>query len=303
MGRFFHVIAFGVVTLLAPGFLFSQVGGGGNAGGSFSSSMTSSGSRGTVSSSGTGNQTTFTYNYPPGETVFATANAPYSGHMSSQTVRTLQNGVHLNMQMNDQPMIYRDSLGRTRTDATMSQGPMIARAAANFKPRIQRLPEISDPIAGFRYVIDDANRVAHRISIRMSQNQAGTRAGLVSRPTAQAIPHIMENGVATSSESLGTQSMFGITVTGQRTTTTYPPGTYQGNAGPLTSVSETWRSNQYGLTLLSKNIQPDGSESTTAIKDFGAAEPAQTLFMVPAGYQIVDETGQFTITQVSDAKQ
>ena len=305
MSRLFDVIAFGAVILLAPGLLFSQGGGVGIAGGSFSSSMSSSGSGGSVSSSGNGTQTTFTYNYPPGGTVFVIAGAPYSGHMSSQNVRTLASGAHLNMQTNDQPMTYRDSMGRTRTDAAMSQAPMMALAAANFKPRIVRLPEISDPVAGFRYVLDDTNRIAHRITIQARQNQAQAqaRAAFDARsPVAQATPHAMENGVTSTSESLGTQSMFGLTVTGQRNTTTYPPGTYQGNDGLLTSVNETWRSDQYGLMLLSKNSQPDGSESTMTMKDFTAAEPDPTLFMVPAGYQIVDETGQFTITLPASAK-
>ncbi len=80
MGRFFHAIAFGAVILSAPGLLFSQAGGAGTGGGSFSSSMSSTGSGGTVSSSGDSSHTTFTYNYPPGGTVFVIANAPYSGH-------------------------------------------------------------------------------------------------------------------------------------------------------------------------------------------------------------------------------
>jgi hypothetical protein len=297
MGRFFHVITFGAVTILAPELLFSQGGGAETAGGSFSSSMSSSGFGGTVSSSGNGNQTTFTYNYPSGGTVFAIANAPYSGHMSSQNVRTLANGVHLNMQTNDQPMTYRDSMGRTRTDAEMSPARTIAPASANLKPHILRLPEISDPVAGFRYVLDDANRIAHRIAIQTRQNQTQARAVPGTRaPVAQTRPRVTESGVTSTSESLGTQSMFGITVAGQRTTTTYPPGTYQGNDGQLTSSGESWRSDQYGLMLLSKNSQPDGGESSTTMKDFSAAEPDPTLFMVPAGYQIADETGQFTIT-------
>ena len=303
MSRFFHLIAFGAVMLLAPGLLFSQGGGAGTVGGSFSSSMSSSGSGGSVSSSGNGTQTTFTYNYPPGKTVFVIASAPYSGHMSSQTVRTLANGIHLNMQTNDQPMTYRDSMGRTRTDAAMSQAPMIAPTAGNVKPRIVRLPEISDPVAGFRYVLDDTNRIAHRTTINARQNQTQPRGALAARsPVAQATPRAPANGVTSTSENLGTQSMFGITVTGERSTTTYPPGTYEGNDGLLTSVSETWRSDQYVLMLLSKNSQPDGSESTVTMKDFSAAEPDPTLFMVPAGYQIVDETGQFTITLAASAK-
>ncbi len=178
-----------------------------------------------------------------------------------------------------------------------------ARTGTKLKPHILRLPEISDPVAGFRYVLDDANRIAYRITIQSRQNQAQARAALTNRPlAAQATPRAMESGVTSTFENLDTQSMFGITVAGHRITTTYPPGTYQGNDGPLTSVSENWRSDQYGLVLLSKNSQPDGSESSTTMKDFSAAEPDPTMFMVPAGYQIVDESGQFTITLAAGAK-
>jgi hypothetical protein len=301
MSRCFHVIAFGAVILLAPGLLFSQVSSGEVFGGSFSSSMSSSGAGGSVSSSGNGGQTTFNYNYPAGAMVPVIANAPYSGHTSSQNVRTLASGIHLNMQNGNQPMAYRDSMGRTRTDALMSQAPMIAPAAANFKPHVMRLPEITDPVAGFRYVIDDANRIAYRIKIQARKEQVRP-APAARPPVAQTTPRARENGVTFQNESLGTQTMFGITVTGQRETTTYLPGTYQGNDGPLTSVSETWRSDQYRMVLLSKNSQPDGSESTTTMKDFSPTEPDPTLFMVPAGYQIVDETGPFTITVAATAK-
>lgn len=291
-----------VMTLVAPTLLFSQAGGGGAfASGSFSSS--SSGSGGSISSRGNGAQTTFTYNFAPGAQVTVIANAPYSGHTSTQNLRTLANGIHLNSQINDQPMTYRDSAGRTRTDAAMAPIPGIAPVAANIKPHIVRLPEIEDPVAGFRYVIDDANRIAHRIAIQARPDPAQARPALAARrPVTQLVPRAMGNGVIATTESLGTQSMFGITVTGERNTTTYPPGSYQGNDGPLTSVSEIWRSDQYRLTLLSKNSQPDGSESTMTIKDFSAAEPDPTLFMVPAGYQIVDETGEFTITSTQTAK-
>ena len=307
MSRIFRTGVFSVAMLAAPGLLFPQGGGAGVAAGSFSNSMSTNGPGGSVSSSGSATETTFNYNYPPGATVFAVAGAPYSGHMTSQTVRTLANGTHLNMQANDQPMTYRDSVGRTRTDAAMQPTPMMAQAAASFQPRITRLPEISDPVAGFRYVLDDTNHIAHRIAIQARQNQipaqAQARAALAARTSAAPVAHrAMDNGVTSTTENLGTQSMFGITVTGQRTTTTYPIGTWQGNDAPVTSVGETWRSDQYGLMLLSTNTQPDGSVSTTTMKDFSSAEPDPTLFLVTAGYQIVDETGQFTIILPANAK-
>jgi hypothetical protein len=299
MARFSHVI-FSAVMLLAPELSFSQSSGGTISGGSFSS-MSSGVSGGSVSSRGNGNETTFTYNYRPGVMVSFIAGAPYSGHTSSQNVRTLANGVHLKTQSNDQPMTYRDSVGRTRTDSAMSPVPSIAPAAVNVMPHMMRLPEITDPVAGFRYVLDDANRIAHRIPIQARQNPAQTRAA-ARIPLPQLPPRMQAGGMTSTSEDLGTQSMFGITVTGQRSTTTYPPGTYQGNDGPLTSVSETWRSDQYGLTLLEKNSQPDGTESSMTMKDFSPAEPDPALFMVPAGYQIVDETGEFTIIVPALAK-
>ena len=294
MSRFFPVISFGAVMLMAPGPLFPQSVGGGT----FSSSMSAIGSGGSVSSRGNGAQITFTYNYPPGAMVYVIANAPYSGRMSSQNTRTLANGVHLNARTNDQPMTYRDAAGRTRTDSTM--GPVPPGAPASFRPHLMRLPEINDPVAGFRYVLDDANRIAHRVTIQARQTPALPPS--VRAPVVQPASHTMGNGRTLTTESLGTQAMSGITVTGQRTTTTYPPGTWQGNDGPLTSISETWRSEQYGLVLLSKDTQPDGNESSMTMKDFSAAEPDPTLFMVPAGYQIVDETGQFTITMAESAK-
>jgi hypothetical protein len=298
MSRFFPVLAFGAMMPLAPGLLFSQGGGGATASNSFSSLMSTVGPGGSVSARGSGAEITFTYNYPPGAMVFVLANAPYSGRMSSQNTRTLANGVHLNARTNDQPMNYRDAAGRTRTDSTM--GPVPPGAPANFRPHLMRLPEINDPVAGFRYVLDDANRIAHRIPIQARQNPAQTPSGRA--PAVPPGPRTIGSGRTLTTESLGTQSMSGITVTGERTTTTYPPGTWQDNDGPLTSVSETWRSEQYGLVLLSKDIQPDGNESSSTMKDFSATEPDPTLFMVPAGYQIVDETGQFTITVADSAK-
>jgi hypothetical protein len=52
---------------------------------------------------------------------------------------------------------------------------------------------------------------------------------------------------------------------------------------------------------MSKSTGPNGDTSMT-MKDFSIEEPDPTLFQVPAGYQIVDETGQFTITIPAPAK-
>jgi hypothetical protein len=66
-------------------------------------------------------------------------------------------------------------------------------------------------------------------------------------------------------------------------------------------VNENWRSVQYGLVLRSLNSGFNG-DTTSIMKDFSIEEPDPSLFQIPAGYQIVDEAGEFTITIPRDAQ-
>jgi hypothetical protein len=226
-------------------------------------------------------QSVFTFGFP--QTVpKGVAGAPFSGQMSVETVRTLANGSHLTRPIRLQPMIYRDAMGRTRTDPEMTQ------LGSNVGPQISRLAEISDSVAGYRYIIDDFHKIAHRMT-------ACVRALSAGGPAAGPPPAVAARGVTMTTDQLGTQVMSGVTVTGTRQTTTFPPGTYQSNDGPVTRVSEEWHSAQYGLNFLSKSTTPDG-ETTQTMTKFMAGEPDPALFQVPAGYQIVDETQKFSIT-------
>lgn len=277
--------------------------GGIGVGGTISSS-TMNGPGGMTSMRGDAQGQTFTYNFPKGASVFAVTGAPYAGRSSSQTIRTLANGTHLTQQPFDQPMTYRDSMGRIRTDLEKTRIPemMPAAAAAQMKPQIQRLPEITDPVAGYRIILDPVHQIAHRVAIQARQNQAPNPNVTAARMAANPMPaRTREDGTTVKSENLGTQTIFGVTAIGQRTTTTWPVGTYQGNDQPVTQINENWRSAQYGLVLRSLNSGANG-DTTTTMKDFSIGEPDPSLFQVPAGYQVVDETGEFTITIPRDAE-
>ena len=50
---------------------------------------------------------------------------------------------------------------------------------------------------------------------------------------------------------------------------------------------------QLGIFVYTKSSNRGGSESTTEWKDFSSTEPDASLFQVPAGYKVVDETGSF----------
>jgi hypothetical protein len=248
-----------------------------------------------ISNHGNNTETTFTYNFPRDLTVFVVSGAPYAGRTVSQSVRTLANGTHLTQPAFEQPMTYRDSMGRTRTESRMQPLPPMG-AVAKAPPQIASLPEIEDPVAGYRIILDPVHQIAHRIPIQVRQNQAPNINTAIAAPrivTPLARPH--QDGATVEAENLGTQTIFGVPATGHRTTTTYPVGTYQGNDQPVIMVNETWNSVQYGMVLKSSNTGPE-SDSTMIMKDFSGAEPDPSLFMIPAGYQIVDETGEFTIT-------
>jgi hypothetical protein len=218
-----------------------------------------------------------TYNFPQimGDGI---AGAPYTGQMTTRTVRTLANGTHLSQPERPGPMMYRDSAGRERSDAGMT-----APLGLNPTPRIQSLPQIADFVARYLYIIDDDHQIAHRVA--------------PCRPSQEAAPGgelPAGTGGDVKTEDLGTQTMLGVTISGRRQTTTFPPGTYQGNDAPVSLVRETWRSAHFGLEFLIKTSTPDG-DFTQTMTTFTAGEPDPALFLPPAGYRIVDETAAFTI--------
>ena len=167
--------------------------------------------------------------------------------------------------------------------------PEMGAPGANGAPQILGLAEIMDSVAGYRYILDDYHKVAYRIAPCMWPVWSGYSPGNPLAPAAAA------RGITRTAEDLGTQTMSGVTVTGTRYTTTFPPGTYQGNDQPVTNVEEDWHSDQFGLNFLTKNIWPD-RENTQTMTNFTAGEPDPTLFQVPDGYQIVDESSGFTVT-------
>ena len=81
---------------------------------------------------------------------------------------------------------------------------------------------------------------------------------------------------------------------GHRITQTIPTGA-QGNDRPISVITETWDSPELKLRVMSKRSDPRSGENTTQILNINRAEPDPSLFTIPAGYTVVDETGEFTI--------
>ena len=84
---------------------------------------------------------------------------------------------------------------------------------------------------------------------------------------------------------LGKQIIEGVEATGTRTTITIPVGEI-GNERPIEIVSERWYSPELQLVVMTRHSDPRMGETTYKLTNINRAEPAKTLFEVPADYTI-----------------
>jgi hypothetical protein len=88
-------------------------------------------------------------------------------------------------------------------------------------------------------------------------------------------------------ESLGKQTMEGVSVEGTRTTSTLETGTI-GNDRPIKIISERWYSQELQTVVLTKHDDPQTGEVTFRLTNVRRGDPGAYLFQVPAGYSIVE---------------
>jgi hypothetical protein len=86
-------------------------------------------------------------------------------------------------------------------------------------------------------------------------------------------------------EQLGKQMIEGVEAEGTRTTVTIPAGEI-GNERPIEIVSERWYSPELQLVVMTRHSDPRSGETTYKLTNINRAEPAKSLFEVPADYTI-----------------
>src|SRR5215510_11368922 len=86
-------------------------------------------------------------------------------------------------------------------------------------------------------------------------------------------------------EQLGKQTIEGVEAEGTRTTITIPAGEI-GNERPIEIVSERWYSPELQLFVMTHHSDPRTGETTYRLTNINRAEPAKSLFEVPAGYTV-----------------
>jgi hypothetical protein len=197
--------------------------------------------------------------------------APYSATVTTESVQTLSNGARITRKTT--ASVYRDGQGRTRREMTLDGiGPF----ATAGEPA--QMIFINDPVAGVHYIIEQRNRTARKIG---APPQRGDRTG--PRPPHHTGPENEPPDGKT--ESLGKQTIEGVEAEGVRSVITIPEGRI-GNDRPIEIVSERWYSSELQTIVLSKHNDPRFGETVYRLTNINRAEPAQTLFEVPADYKI-----------------
>jgi hypothetical protein len=227
---------------------------------------------------------------PPTFPIMVLTGVPFSAEEIGSQTQILPDGNRITRAM-PSVFLFRDSAGRTRTE----RPAMIVAPNSKLTVKLPLIPEIYDPVAGYQYFLDTANRVAHRYTIPPSKSPQYRPDTLTGINVIHSEGNPQANTPASVSEPLGTQMIEGILAEGRRTTMTFPMGMMD-NDKPMMSNNEYWTSVDLKVTVLTRQYDPRGGESLRALINIDRTEPDSKLFQVPPDYKIIDETGVFTIT-------
>jgi len=194
-------------------------------------------------------------------------------------------------------------------------GHSLAEMATGSSQRIPSIIEISDPVAGVRYVLDPQNKVAHKQALQVPKGGSGAPDAATQSPiraiTTSSVPTMVPppppggfgapgDSAAASAhfalpevtvEKVGTKEIEGVAVEGTRRTVNLAT-----NDKSLATVSEVWYSPELKITMFSKDSDPRTGGRIRRLIHVSRSEPPAALFAPPSDYSVLEETGGFTIS-------
>ena len=198
--------------------------------------------------------------------------APYTADSNDSVLQTLSDGNTISRTTTGH--VARDSQGRTYVVEDLADGPW-----GRAKPAT--ITFISDPVAGYTYVLNPSTKIAVRREFRP-------------RNAERVAPHPPEGPAAEPWDAgervesdLGQQLINGVTAKGKSVTRTIAAGAI-GNAQPIVEKTETWTSPDLQVVVLSKRSDPRIGQMTYALSNIQRTEPNTALFQVPSDYTIQD---------------
>src|SRR5271170_7192669 len=200
-------------------------------------------------------------------------NAPFTLTLDTEWTRPLGNGGTYTL-VNERH-IARDTAGRI------------------YEERWYLVPKNGKVESTMNYIqiADPAQHTLYNCQVEMKKcfllDYSGSTANVYQPPIGVSAPLPDGNGFHTH-EDLGKNNLFGFDTVGYRETTTLNPGTY-GNDLPMSTIREFWYSPQLGIDLISKVDSPQAGKQTFTVTVISAAEPDPQLFILPAGFEVVDQ--------------
>jgi hypothetical protein len=200
---------------------------------------------------------------------------PYSAHAVTATKRVLSTGAEISTSVTS--LVARDSEGRIRREQTLLAigGLSVGRSES------PTVIVIQDPVKMVNYTLDPRTHLA-----RMNRQRPPMEPEEARRAEARRKEEVNRREPRSErTESLGSKTMEGLKVEGRRTVTTFPIGSV-GNSAPIEVVAETWFSPDLQEIVFTKRTDPRFGETTYRLTDIKRAEPAASLFEVPADYRV-----------------
>jgi hypothetical protein len=198
--------------------------------------------------------------------------APYSATATSSFTQTLPG--NNTIQRTTTATIARDGAGRTYEQETITGGPL---AATNGPTTITF---ITDPVAGYSYVINANTKTVTRRPFHAEANGAKSN---FTRPQRPPDPNVQET-------PLSATTLNGVNVTGKTVTRTIPAGQI-GNAQPITSTDTVYFSPDLQVVVSATRNDPRIGSSTYALTNIQRGDPPASWFQIPSDYTIQDAKG------------
>jgi len=196
--------------------------------------------------------------------------APFTATAITQSTHTLADGTKITSK--NQVTLYRDSQGRFRKEGAMPPVGDLAEAQPHSFVVIQ------DPVASKGYILNPDEKVAHVMNNRDRRRKGGKGA-----PDFEGFKET--NNPNVTKESLGTQTINGVSAQGTRLTHVIPAGKI-GNDKPITITREVWYSPDLQMVVQSKHNDPRFGETSYSLTNIQRGEPPANLFSVPSDYTI-----------------
>lgn len=245
--------------------------------------------------------------------------APYSAEQITENTQILGDGTRIHNE--NAVKVYRDSDGRVRREtpemisifdpvagvgytlnpATFTGSKMQVSVSVKGGPNSVSYSATASSADGKMLQVYSGTTTA---TVTGSSNGSGAGAGTgASRALAipdassgffysTAGPNIAFSKALTlgKAESLGSQSMEGVNVQGERRTHSIEAGEI-GNDRPIQTIDEHWYSPDLQLDVMTRHSDPRSGEQLTRMVDIRRGEPDASLFQVPASYTISEGKG------------